>query len=121
MTAVWFLLVVAAVSVLGAWLGDTYTFLGDVHLPQALSGDARTAAAFGTAALAVLVAIVAATVGGKLGARYHRRADQLWCRPDAGASRRPATWATTNAASSRTAAHAPRPPTGCRGGHDHGR
>jgi len=77
MTAVWFLLLVAGVTALGAWLGDRYDFLADVHLPQWFSGSARTAAAIGTGLLAVAITLVAATFGGKLGASYHRRADEL--------------------------------------------
>lgn len=80
MTAVWFLVLGAGVSVLGAWLGDRYDFLGDVHLPQWFSGDARTAAAIGTGLLAVVVTVLAATLGGKAGQRYHQRADELLVR-----------------------------------------
>jgi hypothetical protein len=77
MAAVWFLLLAAAVSALGAWAGDKYNFLADVHLPQWFTRNARTAAGIASGVAAVVVMLLAAMVGGKLGARYHRRADDL--------------------------------------------
>jgi hypothetical protein len=77
MTAVWFLLLAAAVSVLGAWLGDKYDFFADVHLPQWFSDNARSAKAIASGIVALVVMLLAGLFGGVLGARYHRRADDL--------------------------------------------
>jgi hypothetical protein len=77
LTAVWFLLLAAIVSLLGAWWGDTYDFFDNVHLPQWFSENARTAKALATGLLSVAVMVLAGFTGGVLGARYHRRADEL--------------------------------------------
>jgi hypothetical protein len=77
MAAVWFLLLTAAVSILGAWLGDKYDFFVDVNLPQWFSRNARTAAGIASGIVAAAVMLLAGMLGGKLGARYHRRADEV--------------------------------------------
>ena len=77
MTAVWFILLAAAVSGLGAWLGDRYDFFSRVDLPQWFTDGAGSATAIATGLLAVVVMLAAGALGGWLGARYHRRADRL--------------------------------------------
>jgi flagellar biosynthesis protein FliQ len=77
MTAVWFLILAAVVSILGAWLGDKYNFFANVHLPQWFSDNARTAKALATGILALAVMLVAGLIGGILGARYHRHVDEI--------------------------------------------
>jgi hypothetical protein len=77
MTAVWFLVLAAVVSVLGAWLGDKYDFFANVHLPQWFSDNARNAKALATGLLALAVMLFAGLIGGILGARYHRRVDAV--------------------------------------------
>src|SRR3954451_16716201 len=77
MTAVWFLILAAVISVLGAWLGDKYNFFANVHLPQWFSDNARSAKAVATGILALAVMVSAGLLGGILGARYHRRVDAL--------------------------------------------
>jgi hypothetical protein len=76
LTAVWFVVLAAAVSALGVWAGDRYDFFDDVRLPQWFS-NADTTAAVVTALAGVAVMIAAAAVGGAVGARYHRRADAV--------------------------------------------
>jgi hypothetical protein len=77
MTAVWFLILAAIVSVIGAWWGDKYDFFANVHLPQWFSDNARTGKAVATGILALAVMLLAGLIGGILGARYHRRVDTL--------------------------------------------
>ena len=77
LTAVWFVLLAAIVSALGAWLDDEYDVFPDLHLPQWFSSDATTNEALATGLLAVIVMLLAAWFGGRLGEAYHRRADAL--------------------------------------------
>jgi hypothetical protein len=77
MTAGWFIILAAVVAGLGAWLGDRYDFFSRVNLPQWFSGNARGAVAIGTGLLALVVMLAAGMLGGILGARYHRGADEL--------------------------------------------
>ena len=90
LTAVWFLVLAAVTSGLGAWLGDKYDVLPSVRLPQWFSADARTGAAVGTGLLALLVMLVAGWLGGRWGERYHRRADALIAETREGGIARPA-------------------------------
>ena len=74
-TALWFVLLAAAVSALGAWAGDRYDFFDDVRLPQWFSDSSGPAIA--SAVAGIVLMLLAATVGGIVGARYHRKADAL--------------------------------------------
>lgn len=76
LTALLFVALAGATSAVGNWLDDTYDFFADVRLPQWFSG-ADTDAALVTAALGIVVMVVAAALGGALGGRYHRRADAV--------------------------------------------
>ena len=77
MTAVWFLALMAGLAGLGAWAGDRYDVLSRFELPQWFRNGDLTAAAIGSALLAIAVMLAAAWFGGRLGSRYHDRADQL--------------------------------------------
>ena len=77
LTAVWFLVLAAVTSGLGAWLGEKYDVLPSVRLPQWFSADARTGAALASGLVALLVTLLAGWLGGRWGERYHRRADAL--------------------------------------------
>jgi hypothetical protein len=77
LTAIWFVVLAAVVAILGAWVGDRYNFFDQVHLPQWFSHNATGAAAIATGVVAVAIMLLAALVGGKVGERFHRRADAL--------------------------------------------
>jgi hypothetical protein len=77
--AVWVigLLVLAALAVLGAVLGAEYNVLSQLNLPSIpLSGDTLTTAGIIAGIAALLVTLLGAIVGGKLGERYHRKVDR---------------------------------------------
>jgi hypothetical protein len=75
MTGVWTILLAAALSGLGAWLGSEYDVLSGVDLPQWFSQDALTFGAVLTGVVAVATMLAAGALGGDWGERYHRRAD----------------------------------------------
>lgn len=89
LTAVWFLLLAAVTSGLGAWLGDKYDVFSSVRLPQWFSSDARTGAALATGLVALLVMLLAGWLGGRWGERYHRRADAFIANTREGGVSRP--------------------------------
>ena len=76
LTAVLFLVLAAAMSALGAWAGEEYDFFDEVQLPQWFT-ELGSGAAIASAIAGVVVMLVAAAIGGAIGARYHRRADAL--------------------------------------------
>ena len=91
LTALWFLLLAAGAAALGAWAGEEYNVFRNVNLPQWFDADALTGTAIATGLLALAVMFGAGWIGGRLGERYHRRADSLVAhtRPGAvGATRR---------------------------------
>ena len=90
LTAVWFLLLAALMSGLGAWLGREYDVLPSLRLPQWFSAEARTGAAVASGLVALAVMLLAAWLGGHLGSRYHRRADALISTTREGGIARPA-------------------------------
>jgi len=75
-TAVLFVLLAAGLSAVGAWLDNRYDFLDEVNLPQWFTGTSD-GAAIASAVLGILAMVLAATLGGAVGARYHRRADAV--------------------------------------------
>ncbi len=77
LTALWFLLLAAGAAALGAWAGEEYNVFRNVNLPQWFDADALTGAAIATGLLALAVMFGAGWIGGRLGERYHRRADSL--------------------------------------------
>ena len=77
LTALWFLALAAALAGLGAWLGDRYDVFREIRLPQWFSGDDLGAAAIASGVVGAVLALAAGWLGGTVGARYHRRADQL--------------------------------------------
>ena len=89
LTALWFVLLAAATAALGAWAGDKYDVFRNVNLPQWFDSDALTGAAIATGLLALAVMVGAGWLGGRLGERYHRRADALVARTRPGAAGTP--------------------------------
>jgi hypothetical protein len=78
--AVWVigLLIVIALAVLGVVLGSQYNVLQGLNLPR-IPIDEGTATTGGIIALVavLVVTLVGAIVGGKLGERYHRKIDRV--------------------------------------------
>ncbi len=66
-----------AAVLLGASAGAEYDVFRNVNLPQWFDADALTGAALATGLLALAVMFGAGWVGGRLGERYHRRADSV--------------------------------------------
>lgn len=77
MTAVWFLLLGAAVAALGAGAGRPYDVFDRLRLPRWFSANARTTTAVATGLVALTVTLVTGWFGGRLGGRYHRGPDGL--------------------------------------------
>ncbi len=77
LTVLWFVPLAAATAALGAWIGEEYNVLQNVNLPQWFDSDAVGGAAIATGALALIVMLLAGWTGGRLGERYHRRADSV--------------------------------------------
>ena len=75
MTAVWAIVLAAALSALAAIFGAEYDVFRNVELPQFFSRDALTLGAVVSALAAAVVMLVGGLIGGKWGERYHRRAD----------------------------------------------
>jgi hypothetical protein len=78
--AVWIigLLVVIALAVLGLVLGSEFNVLQSLNLPRIPIGEGTATTAGIIALVAVLiVTLVGAILGGKLGERYHRRIDRV--------------------------------------------
>lgn len=90
LAAVAFIVLAAGVAALGAWLGGSWDFFDAVHLPQWFADNATTATGMITGGVAVAVMVVAAVMGGKLGERYHRRADDVLLTSRSGGITRPA-------------------------------
>jgi hypothetical protein len=75
MTAVWVLILAAALGALGAWAGSEYDVFANVDLPQWFSGDAMTGAAIASGVGSAVAMLAGGFLGGRLGESYHRRAD----------------------------------------------
>ncbi len=89
LTALWFVLLAGAAAALGAWAGEEYNVFRNVNLPQWFDSDALTGAAIGSGLVALAVMFGAGWLGGRLGERYHRRADSLVARTRPGAVGQP--------------------------------
>ena len=85
LTAVWFVLLAALTAGLGAWLGDENNVFHDVHLPQWFSKNALGTAAVVGGVIALAIMLIAGWLGGRLGGRYHHRADAVVARTRPGA------------------------------------
>ena len=85
LTALWFVLLAAAMAALGAWAGDKYNVFSNVNLPQWFSHNARGATAILSGLVALAVMLGAGWLGGWLGERYHCRADSVVARTRPGA------------------------------------
>ena len=71
------LAVTVGLAVLGAILGDEYNVLGGLNLPSVPVGDQSFASGAVIAVAAIVIGTaLAATAGGKVGERYHRRVDR---------------------------------------------
>ena len=78
MTAVWAVLLAAALAGLGAAFGTKYNVFENVpNLPNWFSRDALTAGAIASAVAAVVAMVAGGALGGRRGERYHRRIDRL--------------------------------------------
>ena len=77
LSVVWFVLLAAITSGLGAWAGNEYDVFPAVRLPQWFSSNARSAEALVSGLVALVVMVLAAWLGGRFGERYHRRADAV--------------------------------------------
>lgn len=77
-TAVWFLLLTTGLTALAAWAGDRFDVLGRSNIVPSLgdldAGDARNLALAATIVTAGLT-LLAGWLGGRIGERYHLRAD----------------------------------------------
>ena len=85
LTALWFVLLAAVLAATGAWVGAEYNIFRDVRLPQWFSKDALGTTAVLTGGAALVVMLLAGWLGGRLGERYHRRADEVVASNRAGA------------------------------------
>ena len=71
------LIVTVGLAVVGVILGDEYNVLEGLNLPSVPVGDQSFATGAAIAIAAILIGTaVAATAGGKVGERYHRRVDR---------------------------------------------
>jgi hypothetical protein len=70
----WFLLATAGFAALGGWAGTRYDVFDDVELPAWFSSDA-TVPGIVSAAVGIAIVLLAAWAGGRLGQRFHGRAD----------------------------------------------
>lgn len=75
-TAIWTIVLAAALSGLAALFGDEYDVLSNVDLPQWFDRDAVTTTAIVTGAIAVVTMLIGGLLGGLWGTRYHRLADE---------------------------------------------
>lgn len=76
--ALWMLVLVVLFTALGVYFGDQYNALNYMDLPNWLTQidmDERTSAGIIAAIVGVVLAFLAAALGGKLGEKYHERAD----------------------------------------------
>jgi hypothetical protein len=89
LTVLWFVLLAAAAAAIAAVAGKEYDAFRNVNLPQWFDRDALTGAAIATGLLALAVMLLAGWIGGRLGERYHRRADSLLVRTRPGGVGRP--------------------------------
>jgi hypothetical protein len=77
----WTILVGAAVAILAAIGGEEYNVFSQLNLPNIAVGDASlTTTGVVTLLCALVVTLVFAVVGGKVGDRFHRRVDRLAAR-----------------------------------------
>jgi len=76
MTAVWTILLAAALSALAYFLGNEYDVFRNVDLPQYFDRDALTAAAIISGVVTIATMLIGGLLGGLWGTRYHRVADE---------------------------------------------
>lgn len=76
--ALWFVLVVAALGAVGAWVGQEYNAFAAVDLPNwfgQLGADDITLKSVAGAAAGIVAALLGGYAGGMLGEQYHRDVD----------------------------------------------
>jgi hypothetical protein len=79
----WTILLVGVLAVLAAIGGDEYDVFAKLDLPSVpVSGNTLTSAGAIAGAAALLVTLVFAMLGGKVGERFHRRVDHVALRDD---------------------------------------
>ena len=76
LTAFWFLLVASVLGAVGAKKGSDYNVLKGAHVPGWVDRNVFNGIGILYAVIAVVVMFVAAFLGGKIGARWHRDADR---------------------------------------------
>ena len=76
MTAVWTILLAAALSALAYFLGNEYDVFANVDLPQYFDRDALTVAAIVSGVVTIATMLIGGLLGGLWGTRYHRLADE---------------------------------------------
>ena len=79
--AVWFLVLLMVLTVLGAVAGDSYDLFGDLQvakasLPNWFSADQATSGAIVSSIAFALLMVMGAVLGGVWGTRMHRQADR---------------------------------------------
>lgn len=75
LTALWFLIVAAILGAVGAKKGSDYNVLRGAHVPGWVDRNVFNGVGIAYAVAAVVVMFLAAFLGGKVGARWHRQAD----------------------------------------------
>ena len=76
LTAFWFLVIASILGAIGAKKGSDYNVLKGAHVPGWVDRNVFNGIGILYAVIAVLVMFLAAFLGGKIGARWHRDADQ---------------------------------------------
>jgi hypothetical protein len=70
LTAVWFIVLAAALAALGAWFGAEYNLFEQLSLPHWFSADALTVGAIVSGLVAIALMLLGGWLGGKLGDRH---------------------------------------------------
>jgi hypothetical protein len=77
LTAVWFVALVAITAGIGVLANHDYNVLQTVQAPRWLSDNAWTAKGIILMGCAVALMLIAASIGGRVGERYHRHPDDV--------------------------------------------
>ena len=75
LTALWFLIIASILGAIGAKKGSDYNVLKGAHVPGWVDRNVFNGVGIAYAVIAVVVMFLAAFLGGKIGARWHRKAD----------------------------------------------
>jgi hypothetical protein len=74
-SALWFVLLAAIFGGLGSWAANEWDVFAEVELPGWFNFDDYTIAAAVSAVVGIALVLLAGWLGGRLGERYHRKAD----------------------------------------------